>query len=112
MPFLVKRPKTLQWTAHAHNKMRQYGLSESRVKRIIHSPVRVEEGIAEDTIAMMQPASIRTTGKEKTWNQELWVMIVDTPKTRRVVSAWRYPGQTKLGNPLPPEVLRQLKAML
>lgn len=109
---LLKRPKTLQWTAHAQNKMRQYRLSEARVKRVLHSPTRVEEGIAEDTIAMMQPASMKINGKEKTWTQEIWVMIAETPKSRRVVSAWRYPGQTKLGTPLPPEVLRELRAMM
>lgn len=109
---LLRKPKQLQWTVHARAKMRQYGLSEGRVRRVLHSPMRIEEGIAEDTIAMMQPASMRTTGKEKTWNQELWVMIAETPKSRRVVSAWRYPGQTKLGQPLPPEVVRELRAMI
>lgn len=109
---LLNKPKTLQWTAHAHNKMRQYRLSEARVKRVLQSPMRIEEGIAEDTIAMMQAASLKTAGKEKTWNQEIWVMIAETPKARRVVSAWRYPGQTKLGKPLPPEVLRELRSMI
>jgi hypothetical protein len=109
---LLKKHKTLQWTLHAHAKMRQYRLSEGRVRRVLHSPMRIEEGIAEDTIAMMQPASFRISGKEKTWNQEIWVMIAETPKSRRVVSAWRYPGQTKLGQPLPPEVLRELRSMI
>lgn len=108
----LKKPKTLLWTAHAHAKMRQYALSEARVRRVLHSPARIEEGIAEDTIAMMQPASVKVMGKEKTWNQEIWVMIAETPKSRRVVSAWRYPGQTKLGTPLPPEVLRELRSMI
>jgi hypothetical protein len=99
----IKNPKTLQWTAHARAKMRQYGFSESRLRRVMNSPARIEEGIAPDTIAMMQRVSAR---------QEIWLMIAETPKTRRVVSAWRYPGQTKLGNPLPPEVLRKLRAMI
>ena len=34
------------WTAHARIKMRQYGLSESRVKRILRWPRRLEKGIA------------------------------------------------------------------
>jgi hypothetical protein len=108
----IKKPKALHWTAHARAKMRQYRFSEARVKRVLHSPLRVEEGIAPDTIAMMQPVSTTGYGDKRTWKQEMWVMIAETPKTRRVVSAWRYPGQTKLGTPLPPEVLRQLKAML
>ncbi|OGY98600.1 MAG: hypothetical protein A2855_01995 [Candidatus Liptonbacteria bacterium RIFCSPHIGHO2_01_FULL_57_28] len=108
----LKKPKLLHWTVHARAKMRQYALSEARVRRVLHSPVRIEEGIAEDTIAMMQPAAIKTSGKDKTWTQEIWVMIAETPKSRRVVSAWRYPGQTKLGTPLPTEVVRQLRAQL
>jgi hypothetical protein len=108
----IKKPKQLHWTSHAKAKMRQYRLSEARVRRVLHTPTRIEEGIAEDTIAMMQPASLKATAGKKTWNQEIWVMIAETPKARRVVSAWRYPGQTKLGQPLPPEVLRELRAQL
>jgi hypothetical protein len=26
---------------------------------------------------------------------ELWVMVEDTKKERRIISAWRYPGKTK-----------------
>ncbi len=50
---------------------------------------------------MMQPASIKTTAgragsaKKETWTQEIWVMIQDTGKVRKVISAWRYPGVTK-----------------
>ena len=54
--------------------MRFYKLSQARVKRVIKSPLRVEEGIAPDTVAVMQPASYKGVGKERTWNQEIWVM--------------------------------------
>ncbi len=103
--------KKLVWTAHSQAKMRQYRLSEARVRRVIHSPQRVEEGIAEDTVAMMQPASVRRTvaGKAAEWTQEIWVMISERPGERRVVSAWRYPGVTKPGDPLPAEIVRELQ---
>jgi len=97
--------KVLKFTSHSRFKMRQYGLSEARVKRVIHMPARIEEGIAPKTVAMMQKAgSIKHP-------HELWVMIVDTKRERRVVSAWRYPGETKAGAPLPPEILREMRDM-
>ena len=111
-----KKSKPFHWTTHVKDKMRFYRLSESRVKRVMHSPRRIEEGIAPDTIAMMQPASIRTgmeNGKRKeTWNQELWVMIEETKKERKIISAWRYPGMTRAGQPLPEEILREISEAL
>ena len=50
-------------------KMNHYRLTESRVKRIIRHPARVEEGILEGAIAAMQPAE----GKKYS---EIWVMYV------------------------------------
>ena len=105
MPIL-RKPKTLAWTAHSRAKMRYYGFSEARVKRIIHSPKRTEEGIAPKTVAMMQSA-----GSEK-HPYELWVMIQDVGQKRKVISAWRYPGQTKPNQPLPTEILNEIKAAL
>ncbi len=112
MPSIPKAKK-LVWTVHSEAKMRQYRLSEARVRRVIHSPLRVEEGIAEDTIALMQPATVKRTekGKPVEWSQEIWVMISETPKERRVVSAWRYPAMTKPGQGLPPEILRELRQL-
>lgn len=88
MPFIPK-PKLWRWTSHARFKMKFYGLSEARVRRIINSPKRKEEGIAPKTVAMMQGA-----GSAK-HPYELWAMIQDTPKFRTIISAWRYPGVTK-----------------
>lgn len=82
--------------------MRFYGLSAARVRRIMHTPTRIEEGIAPDTIAYMQRA-----GNEKR-PYELWTMIQDEGKKRKVISAWRYPGITKPGEPLPAEIIREL----
>ena len=103
---LLKKPKMLHWTNHSHAKMRHYGLSEARVKRILHTPGRIEEGIAPETVAFMQ-----TAGSKK-HPYELWVMVQDVGAKRRVISAWRYPGQTKANRPLPSAVLRQLRELV
>ncbi len=95
--------KKLFWTVHAKAKMRYYGLSEQRVKRVMNSPLRVETGIAPDTIAMLQRAgSIKHP-------YEIWVMIVEKKEERRIISAWRYPGITKPGESLPEEILREVR---
>jgi hypothetical protein len=99
MPFL-KKPVQLQWTLHARAKMNHYRLTPARVRHVIHSPKRIEEGVAPKTIAMMQPVSLKTFGKKETWTQEIWVMVQDgAPEkgavVRKVISAWRYPGVTK-----------------
>jgi hypothetical protein len=72
--------------------MNFYRLSEGRVRRVLHAPKRVEEGVAPRTIALMQPASMKTA---TTWAQEIWVMVQDAGSKRKVISAWRYPGVTK-----------------
>ncbi len=89
---LLKKPTLLEWTLHAQAKMGHYRLSPARVRRVLNTPKRIEEGVAPDTTAMMQPASLKT---RDTWTQEIWVMVQDNPKARRVISAWRYPGVTK-----------------
>ena len=88
MPIL-RKPKVLYWTAHSRGKMRFYGLSEARVRRVIHSPKRLEEGVAPKTVAMMQIAG------SKKHPYEIWVMLQDIGTKRKVISAWRYPGLTK-----------------
>ena len=86
----------LSWTHHAQAKMHFYRLSQARIRRVLHSPKRVEEGVAPKTVAMMQPSSLKqTAGGKETWTQEIWVMIQDVGKNRKVISAWRYPGITK-----------------
>ena len=100
MPAMPK-PIVLSWTHHAQAKMNFYRLSPARVRRVLNSPKRVEEGVAPKTVAMMQPAAIKTAAgragakKEERWTQEIWVMIQDTRRERKVISAWRYPGVTK-----------------
>ncbi|HEY5220802.1 MAG TPA: hypothetical protein VIJ29_01460 [Candidatus Paceibacterota bacterium] len=95
MPFL-KKPIQLQWTLHARAKMNHYRLSPSRVRHVLHSPKRIEEGVAPKTVAMMQPVSMKLVGRKESWTQEIWVMVQDAAGgVRKVISAWRYPGVTK-----------------
>jgi hypothetical protein len=97
----IKKPIQLQWTLHARAKMNHYRLSPARVRHVLHSPKRVEEGVAPKTVAMMQPVSIKAAGgrtsstKIEAWTQEVWVMVQDVEGVRKVISAWRYPGVTK-----------------
>jgi hypothetical protein len=42
------------------------------------------------------PAKAGTQVKPKEfWSQEIWVMIQDLGKQRKIISAWRYPGMTR-----------------
>ena len=97
-----------------------YKLSEQRVMRVVHLPKRVEEGVAPKTVAMMQPASVKTTAgrptlekkggvvtKKESWSQEIWVMIQDLGKQRKIISAWRYPGMTRPKSEVAMDTLRR-----
>ena len=146
-------PEKYLWTSHSRVKMNYYRLTESRVKRIIRHPVRVEEGILEGAIACMQPAD----GKQYS---EIWTMYVVVPerpseklrsdpprrnssraglarpglpghrgrstsqrfqrdvpplngvKKLKVITAWRYPGKSPERDPIPVEILREIKTLL
>ncbi len=108
--------------------MRYYKFSENRVKRVLNFPKRVEEGIAENTVAMMQSG-----GTEKN-PYEIWVMVQNTnprpaksrtlkekevirklglkEKSIKIISAWRYPGTTKPGEKLPEAILEEFRSAL
>ena len=97
------------WTTHARVKLSYYGLSENRVKRVLRNPTRIEEGIAPQTFACMQPVSTRMKGGKKVWSQELWVMAQQTKEGNiKVISAWRYPGMSKV-RALPIEVQMEIE---
>lgn len=114
------------WTSHVVSKMREYAIPESRIRRIIRHPARTEEGIAPDTVAVMQPGGT-------TRYHEIWVMyrvmkveLRETPKTPpspfaslprsagkiRVITAWRYPGRSPERDPVPPGVLAEVEQLL
>lgn len=100
------------WTQHSRYKMRQYRLTESRVKRVIRYPQRMEEGIIPGAIAVMSPSD----GKHYS---EIWVMYVLVKSKAKgqkskvkVVTAWRYPGKAPERDPVPQSILREIKALL
>ena len=157
----IKDEKYL-WTNHSRMKMRYYRLTESRIKRIIRHPRRIEEGVLENAIGVMQPAE----GKRYSG---IWAMYVLTreggslgnmvsrharsapaaelansrakfpgspgpsklrsPLSRnhiastaprlaggikriKIITAWRYPGKSPERDPVPEEVLREVKKLL
>ena len=89
--------------------MRHYRLTESRVKRIIRHPVRIEEGIFEGAIAVMSPSG----GKRYS---EIWALYILAKfrgeKKIKVITAWRYPGKSPARNPIPAEILKEVKSIL
>lgn len=104
---LPKDDRKFSWTSHIKMKMAYYRLSEQRIRRVFRSPLRHEEGIAPGTIAAMQPAG---TSKKT----EIWLMYQPLGKgSVRMVSAWRYPGITKPGTPIPipNEIQEELAAL-
>jgi hypothetical protein len=107
---LPKNTDRIRWTNHSIEKMRYYGLSEARIKRVINNPKRKELGIAPGTIAVMQPNSSRHS-------YEIWVMYqvikskfkIQNSKLK-IITAWRYPGKSPIRGPIPipPEILEEL----
>ena len=97
------------WTNHVGRKMMFYGLSADRIKRVMRSPKRSEKGVAEGTIAVMQPAG------SKTRPSEVWVMYQAPSKRGKgrkiVITAWRYPGISPVRDeiPIPADILEELK---
>lgn len=110
------------WTGHARMKMRHYRLTESRIKRIIRFPTRIEEGVLEKGIACMQPDGIfkKIEQKGNRWSKksqsEIWVMYVivkyEGVSRLKVITAWRYPGQSPERDPIPVSVLAEVKKII
>lgn len=99
--------------------MRYYRLTPSRIKRIIRHPARIEEGILEGAIACMQPSSANTPGRETPRNySEIWAMYLikkgEGNKERKiqVITAWRYPGKSPERDPIPVEILKEVRALI
>jgi hypothetical protein len=99
-----KNTKEIYWTKHIKEKMRYYGLAEGRLRRILKSPQRREKGIASGTIALMQPAGTKRPS-------EIWLMYQQAGQKKKMISAWRYPGISPKGEPIPiPEdILEELR---
>ncbi|KKU93977.1 MAG: hypothetical protein UY26_C0003G0127 [Candidatus Jorgensenbacteria bacterium GW2011_GWA1_48_13] len=100
-----KEDTRYSWTTHSFGKMREYGISESRIKRIIRFPKRTEEGIVPDTVAVMQPAGTKRY-------QEIWVMYAVRKPKLRIITAWRYPGKSPERDPIPAEIIEEVRRLL
>jgi len=100
-----------QWTKHSIYKMRHYGLSAQRIKRIIRHPERTEEAIVPNMIAAMQPAGNKNYS-------EIWTIyaLLKTKnyqlKTIKIITAWRYPGKSSARNPIPKEILDEIRLIV
>ncbi len=121
----------MEFTAHARYKMTQYGLSEQKVRGIIHRPKRTEVGVMPQAVAMMQPVSPKVVDGKEIWKQEIWVMFLkQSSKSKKqstrdsdqepsyllsahcslkIISAWRYPGVSPKRSPIPREILQELE---
>lgn len=109
-----KNTKEYHWAQHIKNKMVFYRLSEQKIKTVLKSYDRKEEGIAPNTNAVMKR---NDTLKRK---EEIWVMYcasgasstLKVPGSKFVmISAWRYPGKSKPGKqiPIPDDILQEIK---
>lgn len=94
-----------RWTHHVVRKLQFYGLTPSRILRVLRAPERVEKGIVEHTIAAMQTAGT----KAKPW--EVWVMWKTEGKRKVIITAWRYPGVSPVREkiPIPSGLLAELE---
>lgn len=112
----VAREEKYVWTNHARMKMRHYRLTESRIIRILRYPVRIEEGILDGAVACMQPAGGKTYS-------EIWAMYLIQSKSKdqkvrgkgqqlKIITAWRYPGESPKRDPIPAEILREIKNII
>jgi len=106
MKLIDNEERKIVWTQHSKIKLRQYRFSEKRVLKIFRKPDRIEEGIAEGTIAVMQ---VTGTKKHPT---EAWLMyiIMKRPRGIKIISVWRYPGRTPKGERpiIPEDTLKEL----
>ncbi len=115
---------SLVFTKHAEYKMKQYSLSVQKVRSVIRNPKRKEVGIVSNTIAVMQPVSIKKNLKQtikstwqkpvtsnaqgESWSQEIWALYKEEAGKKKIISAWRYPGMSPKGEPIPEEILQEL----
>jgi len=105
--MLVKINDKYQWTKHSIYKMRHYGLSQQRIKRIIRHPARIEEAIVPGLIAAMQSAGNKTYS-------EIWTIYKPIKNTKqiKIITAWRYPGKSSARDPIPQEILDEIKSIV
>lgn len=100
-----KNDRQSKWTQHVKDKMLFYRISEQKIRTILKSPDRHEEGIAPNTSAAMKR---NDTPKRK---EELWVMYQKHGPQSLMISAWRYPGTSKPGReiPIPDDIISEVQ---
>ncbi len=109
----IKDDRKFKWTDHAKRKVMHYGLSPNKIKSIIRAPQRLEESIVEGVAAAMRVAGSRKNP------YEVWTMfqVIEKrgkdikmngkklpgkpQKQIKIISAWKYPGFTEPGDPVP-----------
>ncbi len=112
----LNQGKKFHWTNHIIEKMKYYRISPSMIRRVIRFPERVEEGIVKNTIASMK------VNKLKKKREEIWVMYQRKIKNKKskiknnnkliLITAWRYPGKSPERNPIPKEIVEEIKEIL
>lgn len=114
--MLFKFPKNDSeyiWTDHSKRKMLQYRIMPQKIKTILKTHDRKEEGIAPKTVAVMKR---NDTPKRK---EEMWVMyqkLGDRVKglgyrpKMKIISVWRYPGISPKGKEfyIPEDTLKEI----
>lgn len=117
------------WTKHSLYKMRHYGLSPQRIKRVIRHPARIEEAIVPGMIAVMQSdkkqeiwamykiinSKFLPSGDLPKGDKNLrprWISLGPKNSKLRIITAWRYPGKSPARNPIPQEVLDEIKSIV
>ena len=103
--------RKIYWTEHAKIKMRQYGLSKSKLMNLMYRRQGKEVGIVEGTMALMQPVKSYSSVAGKRPSGEIWLMYKDVKQERKIISVWRYPGISKPGEmiPIPDDIAEFLK---
>lgn len=135
---LPENNEKIFWTRHSKDKMRQYQLSDKRVLKVFRRPSRKEEGIAKGTIAVMQTTGTKKHPTEIWLMYQIVKVKIGNParnatpiknavstagwhsvaggqkfKKIKIISTWRYPGQTPVGKPIPipQDILEELQKM-
>lgn len=85
--------------------------------RVLRYPMRIEEGILDGAVACMQPAGSGGAGGKK--YSEIWAMYVigakhkaKNEKQLKIITVWRYPGKSPQRDPVPAEILRDIKNLI
>ena len=69
-------------------------------------PARTEEGIFEGAVACMQPIA----GRRYSELWALYILVNARPRKKiKIITAWRYPGKAPERDPVPSDILNEIK---